>query len=537
MKNRNVHSLMSVAVMAILALGTTELWAQTNTASAAETPPSVIDENLLFGGTNDIVTVIDPNTASTSTIQLVKDTKTYPVFLVSGTAGAGLYGNYTPVGTSTTATEGVYGAVNLSGLEFDYLPSKNLHFSVSNDLLAVPNQILAASITGYADLRESDLVRLYAAGSFNYDPSNYLSTKDYSTPTYSLDELFVDTQIGEKAFFRLGKQRISWGVGYWYKPSDVLSLSAIDPDDPTAARNGPFAFKVDMPMKLNHLMVYMVPPISGVAGSSSIASKYDLVVNGWELSFAGYGRADMLARPRAIFTFTGAVGAFDLYGENVLLYGSDRTYVRESSTTPGTYETYRQENTPFFQSTLGIKYSVSKSSGFSFSAQLQGYYNGTGYADSSIMQNAAAKAKIKSDYASTYTSSDVSATGAGMWYLAGSTSISGRFGEGRNLTQLTGSVYALTNFSDSSLRFNPQFEVQIGDQGGRATFTLSGLTALGTSGSEYAPKGNKTTPALTVGALNDAIEVQTSVPITFNSDFTVKTVQTAFSIFWNAVQY
>jgi len=542
MKTRNVRGLRPIVAFTLLALGAGSLWAQTSTTSTSTTststtPPAVIDENSLFGGPNDIVTVIDPNTAAAGTIQLVKDTKTYPVFLISGTAGAGLYGNYTEVGATSSDTQALYGAVNLSGLEFDYLPTKDLHFSISSDLLAVPNDILAASVTAYADLRQSDLIRLYVAGSFNYDPSNYLSTKDYSSPTFSLDELFVDTQINEKAFFRLGKQRISWGVGYWYKPSDVLSLSAIDPDDPTAARAGPFAFKVDVPMKLNHLMVYMVPPVSGTAGSSSIASKYDLVVNGWELSFAGYGRADMLARPRGIFTFTGAVGPFDVYGENVLLYGSDRIYVRESSTTPGTYETYRQENSPFFQSTLGIKYSASYSSGLSYSVHVQGYYNGTGYADSSIMQNSNAIAAIKSDYASTYKTTDVSATGAGMWYLAGSASISGRFGEGRNLTQLTGSVYALTNFSDSSLRFNPQFEVQVGDQGGRATLTLSCLTAIGAKGSEYAPKGNKTTPALSFSLLNDAIVLETSVPVTMNTDFSVKKVQTAFSVFWNAVQY
>lgn len=532
MKNRTIRHYIPIAVTALLALCSANLWAQTSTAPASQTPPAVIDENQLFGGTKDIVTVIDPNTASTGNVQLVKDTKTYPVFLITGTAGIGLYGNYTPVGSSASDLQTLYGAVNLSGLEFDYLPTKDLHFSLTNNLLAVPNQILAASITGYADLRQSDLVRLYAAGSFNYDPTNYLSTKNYTSPTFSLDELFVDTQINDQIFFRLGKQRISWGVGYWYKPSDVLSLSAIDPDDPTAARNGPFAFKVDVPMKLNHLMVYMVPPINGLAASSSIASKYDLVVGGWELSFAGYGRADMLARPRAIFTFTGAVGPFDVYGENVLLYGSDRTYVRESST-PGTYETYRIDDTPFFQSTLGIKYSASYSSGLSYSFHVQGYYNGTGYTDSSILQNAAARKAVQNS--STYQTTDL--TQAGVWYLAGSASLSGRFGEGRNLTQVTGSVYALTNFSDGSLRFNPQLQIQVGDQGGRATFTFSDLTAMGALYSEYAPNGNRTTPAVTVGILNDAVDLQASVPITMNTDFSVKKVQTEFSVFWNAVQY
>jgi len=48
----------------------------------------------------------------------------------------------------------------------------------------------------------------------------------------------------------------------------------------------------------------------------------------------------------------------------------------------------------------------------------------------------------------------------------------GRFGEGNNLTRVTGSVYALANFSDGSLRFNPQLKVQVGDEGGKVSFTI-----------------------------------------------------------------
>jgi len=541
MKTRIIKSLLFLIMTTLFLFSKSSIWAQSSSSSSNLKPPEVIDENELFGGPKDIVTVIDPNVASAGTVQLVEDTKTYPVFLISGSAGAGLYGNYTPLGGSSSDKQTLYGAVDISDLEFDYLPAKNLHFSLSTNLLAVPNQILAASATAYADLRQSDLVRLYVSGSFNYDPSSYLSTnKEYESPTLSLDELFVDTHIEETLFFRLGKQRISWGVGNWFKPSDVLSLSAIDPDDPTAAREGPFAFKVDVPMKLNHLMVYIVPPISeNNAASSSAASKYDLVVNGWELSFGAYARADMLARPRAIFSFTGAIGSFDVYGENVLLYGSDRIYARESST-PGTYEAYSIENKPFFQSTLGVKYSKSYSGGLSYSIHVQGYYNGMGYADSSIMQNAAATAAIteaiEDDYPTAYRYSD-SSTDAGMWYLAGSASVSGRFGEGNSLTRVTGSVYALANFSDGSLRFNPQLKVQVGDEGGKVSFTISDLTSIGDVGSEYAKNGNITTPALTVSLLNSQVSLQASVPIKLNADYSVKKVQTKFSIFWNAIEF
>ena len=540
MKTRIIKSLLFLIMTTLFLFSKSSIWAQSSSSSSSFKPPEVIDESELFGGPKDIVTVIDPSVASAGTVQLVEDTKTYPVFLISGSAGAGLYGNYTPLGGSSSDKQTLYGAVDISDLEFDYLPAENLHFSLSSNLLAVPNQILAASASAYADLRQSDLVRLYASGSFKYDPSSYLSTnQEYISPTFSLDELFVDTHIEETVFFRLGKQRISWGVGNWFKPSDVLSLSAIDPDDPTAAREGPFAFKVDVPMKLNHLMVYMVPPISDDAASSSIASKYDLVVNGWELSFGAYARADMLARPRAIFSFTGAIGSFDVYGENVLLYGSDRIYARESST-EGSYEAYRVENELLLQSTLGVKYSKSYSGGLSYSIHMQGYYNGMGYKDSSIMQNAAARKAIteaiEEDYSTAYRYSD-SATEAGMWYLAGSASISGRFGEGDNITRITGSVYALTNFSDRSLRFNPQLKVQVGDEGGKVSFTISDLTSIGDVGSEYAGKGNMTTPALTVSLLNSEVSLQASVPISLNADYSVKKVQTKFSVIWNAIEF
>ncbi len=136
MKARNRPVSIALAAAALLVLSAGGLWAQTGTAPASQTPPAAIDENALFGGPKDIVTVIDPNVAATSVVQLVEDTKTYPVFLISGTAGAGLFGNYTPVGAAPKDPQKLYGAVNLSGLEFDYLPTKSLHFSVSTDLLA-----------------------------------------------------------------------------------------------------------------------------------------------------------------------------------------------------------------------------------------------------------------------------------------------------------------------------------------------------------------------------------------------------------------
>lgn len=504
------------------------LWLMLAAAGAfAQVPPAVIDEQALFGGEKDIVTVIDEKAASTGVIQLVQDTKTYPVFLLDGTVGAGLQGRYVPFGATAQDHQYLVGGVKISGLSLDFLPVQNVHFQAQTSLLALPSGIASASIDASADLRVSDFERFRASVQFRYDPEG----EQYTTPTILLDELFIDTEIGKKVFFRLGKQRISWGVGTWFKPSDVLSLAAIDPDDPTASREGPFAFKADMPIGLNHAMLYLVPPLSGNAGAFSAAGRYDWVVGGWELSFAGFGRTDMQVSPRAMFTFTGAIGSIDVYGEQVLLWGADRTFVKQGDT-PGSYATYRLDDRVFLQSTLGFKYSKSTSQGFSLSLNLQGYYNGTGYADARILLNTAARQQLRSDSANY--SRDWSQPG--MWYLAGQGSVSQRFGEGKTYTVLSLSGYGIASFSDGSMRFNPKVQVQMGDEGGKMSLTASSLTALGPKLSEYAPQGNKITPSLSL-SIRDTVSLSASVPMLLQDDCSVRKVSVEFGLYWNAVSF
>jgi len=500
-------------------------------AVSAQDLSAPLDENSLFGGGGDLVTTIDAKTAAEG-VQLVKDTTTYPIFTVQGDAGAGAYGSLIPFGATSSDSQSVFGMVSLSGLTVDFLPSKDLHFEASLDGIFMPGDARDVTATAYADLRASEFTRLYIGGTFTYKPQ----VSDLSTQTQdanlALDELFVDTAIDRKVFFRMGKQRISWGVGNWYKPADVLSLAAVDPDNPTAAREGPYALKVDTPFgKLNQATLYVVPPLNGDMTSFSFAGKADVVVSNFELNFGAFGRTDMQAKPRAMFMFTGAVGPFDVYGENVVAYGSDRTYVQSDGF--GGYTTYTIDNVPVFQSTIGIKYNYADSNGLSFAIHMQGYYNGTGYQDSSIVSTARGFSAVKKE-ALGVTSSDF--TQAGMYYLAGSASVGGRWGEGNKLTQWTLGAYALANFSDMSFRTKPSFALSIGDQGSKLDMTLSALSTFGAKYSEYAPRGNTVTPDLEMTILQDFV-ASVSAPIQFNSDYSLKKVGLDFSLVWNAVTF
>lgn len=496
--------------------------------SIAQTSLPALDDDALFGGSGDIVTVIDTNVAATSVVELVKDTKTYPVFLVEGDLGAGMTSTLVPYGATGTDKNLLFGAVRLDNLSFTYAPVQDVDFNVTTSATLLPNSATDVSVSAYANLRTSEYTRLYASGIYNYkvSSSSTVSTAD----GIALDEIFLDTSINRKFFFRLGKQRVSWGVGYWFKPADVLSLAQIDPDNPAAKREGPFAFKADMPFGFNHVTLYAVPPTDGSIGKFSIAQRTDIVTGGFELSFAGFARTDLQARPRLMFMFTGALGPVDVYGENVALWGSDRTYVREKD--GGGYELYRVENQLLFQSTLGLKYTWQNSDGLSASFHVQGYYNGTGYEDASILQIASARNLVKAS--ETYTSNDLSQ--AGMYYLGASVSFGARFGEGKKLTTTSLGSTALFNFSDGSMRFKPSWSLTIGSGGSVLNLAVSALTSLGNLYSEYAPQGNMVTPALTA-TINKTIQIVASAPLKFDEDYSLKKASLAMSLYWNVISY
>lgn len=492
-----------------------------------------LDDATMFGGSSDIITVVDTEVAASSIVELVEDTKTYPVFLLEGEAAAGMQGSFVPYGATASDSQSLFGGVSLDSLAFTFLPSKNYAYnlSLSGSFLPTGAQDLKAS--AYADLRASEFFRLYGAVSYDYNISTSATSLTEATEGFSLDEIFVDAAIGRSVFFRMGKQRIRWGVGNWYKPSDVLSLSAIDPDRPRAEREGPFAFKADMPFGLNHATLYVVPPTEAdELGTFSIAERTDFVVGGFELSLAGFYRSDMMAKPRLMFLFTGAVAGIDVYGETVASWGSDRIYARSDGS--GGYEAFMVENQIIMQSTLGAKFSKMTSDGFSLNLHVQGYYNGMGYADSTILASAAARNAIKGQDG--WVAADISATGNGMWYLAGSLGLGFRQGRGKNLLATSFSAYALHNFSDGSTRLNPNLSLQLGSGGSGFRMQVSSLSSFGPNGSEYAPRGNVVQPAFEATLFNQ-LGLGLKVPLRLDQDFAVSKAGIQFDLSWTVVDF
>lgn len=207
-------------------------------------------------------------------------------------------------------------------------------------------------------------------------------------PNIKIQELYTDFSAKDIAFFRFGKHAVKWGTGYFYSPADVINISRIDPQDPTADREGGISLRthIIIPKTQHNIWLYLLPPGQGedfdpkyTAG----AAKGEFVVGNWELGFGGWYKYEKA--PRLITTVSGSIaGKVAVFGEGVFAWGSDYTYYKADMSP------YTEKNKPFFQATLGGSYSNADTN---TSIALQYFYNGFGYSNTDVSTSILEKAE------------------------------------------------------------------------------------------------------------------------------------------------
>ncbi len=203
-----------------------------------------------------------------------------------------------------------------------------------------------------------------------------------------IQELYTDFSAKDIAFFRFGKHAVKWGTGYFYSPADVINISRIDPQDPTADREGGISLRthIIIPKTQHNIWLYLLPPGQGedfdpkyTAG----AAKGEFVVGNWELGFGGWYKYEKA--PRLITTVSGSIaGKVAVFGEGVFAWGSDYTYYKADMSS------YTEKNKPFFQATLGGSYSNADTN---TTIALQYFYNGFGYSNTDVSTSILEKAE------------------------------------------------------------------------------------------------------------------------------------------------
>lgn len=215
------------------------------------------------------------------------------------------------------------------------------------------------------------------------------STQDLWANLFYVKELFADFNLTQNTAIRFGKQTVTWGVGYFFSPADVINSTAIDPENPSTQVEGPLALRAQIvfPGTQNAFWGYVIPDneFTTVADvgfgtyltKTALAAKFEFVVKGWEFGIGGWYRYQK--SPRAMLTFTGTIfNKIGIFGECVMAYGLDDELNNQW------VDYYDNKKDLVWQATIGANYTWSKPK-ISFYGQY--YYNQskTYYYQSSIL--------------------------------------------------------------------------------------------------------------------------------------------------------
>jgi hypothetical protein len=315
--------------------------------------------------------------------------------------------------------------------------------------------------------------------------------------TLSIPELFADFSWEDKLFFRFGKHTIKWGVGYFWSPADVLNLTPIDTEDPTADREGPISLKVHLPFQVHNAYFYLISNNADEPLDLALAPKFEFVVGNTELGIGAFYQRRLA--PRAIAMFSTSIRDVDIFGEGIVSYGSDRIFVRRAADQSRAtsdrdddletvLETYTEDSRPFFSGTIGLIYlNMDKN------INLYGQYlfNGEGYKNSSLLepayyllQNPDSNGlaipdgeERPDDYEDPPALSVGDVTNFGRHYAAMGINFN-EIGD----TALSITTFGLVNFNDLSGIFSPSLSVKIFDY---ITINFGIRMTFGEPGDEY----------------------------------------------------
>lgn len=343
-------------------------------------------ENELFGGDEDtLISAEEAGSDSKSNLKFKADLEK---------ANLSLESKKLRIGGSLSSSMGI----NYSWA--DPYSKKNDYLKSFKDGKGTFNTTLNGSL--FFDARPSDDLKLYGKFLFGFPFEKSLSgaltvPKDELSPALQsffpngitapvsvngaanikIQELYTDFSAKNIAFFRFGKHAVKWGTGYFYSPADVINISRIDPQDPTADREGGISLRthIIIPKTQHNIWLYLLPPGKGDGKDgydpkyTAGAAKGEFVVGNWELGFGGWYKYEKA--PRLITTVSGSIaGKVAVFGEGVFAWGSDYTYYKADMSP------YTEKNKPFFQATLGGSYSNADTN---TSIALQYFYNGFGY--------------------------------------------------------------------------------------------------------------------------------------------------------------
>lgn len=178
----------------------------------------------------------------------------------------------------------------------------------------------------FADVRPNDRVRGFVSGRFAYD----FTVQDGDVDAYgqavepgsvTLDQMWLKFDVAKKVYVTFGRQRIKWGAGRFWNPTDFLNAQVLDSLAFYDERTGVGLLKVHVPFEKAGVNVYGVANFEGADAFDQVggAGRIEWAVGPGELSVSAAARKDQPYRLGGDASF--ALGPFDVHAEGDVQHG------------------------------------------------------------------------------------------------------------------------------------------------------------------------------------------------------------------------
>jgi hypothetical protein len=176
----------------------------------------------------------------------------------------------------------------------------------------INNTTLAGSVFGSFDL---DVRAPHGVKALVTAEIGYLAP--YDSIDFGLREMFLDCNIRQTVFFRMGKQVLQWGRGFFFNPVDLVNIERKQFFNEMVGREGVLGIKAHVPF-LTKANLYGFLDMDRVTQLESMALslKAEFLMGPVEFALTGWGSGN--AAPVVGFDFSTGLGGFQIIGEYAL---------------------------------------------------------------------------------------------------------------------------------------------------------------------------------------------------------------------------
>jgi len=280
----------------------------------------------------------------------------------------------------------------------------------------------------YLDSRPNDSIRFYARGRLNFSFSEsshdrlttttagFLGTSN-ANPNAQLEQMWLKFDINKAVFVTIGKQRIRWGTGRTWNPTDFMNQARLDPLAVADFRLGANLLKVHVPVESLgwnfYALLDLQTPATTANPTASLtpakvggALRAELVLGPAEVTLTGYvrpvettgfdGKIIESYSPRFGADVSMPLGPFDVRVEGALIRDPSAVYFEGDYSLAG-LDTFRTdlyaipERVDRFESFVpqvvaSLEYQLQYSDQDSVIFSGEYFYNGAGYDDGRYYQ-------------------------------------------------------------------------------------------------------------------------------------------------------